>query len=143
RGGRVTTDGGLAARPDCAPRPPSAQAGSGQGHVGRTGLSVRVRPRRDRRPPRRFTTTGSIKPPPNVSRTAACEGRISIQVKAGRNTISNRGARVTPRCRFRSTVRFGATRRFGRHRRLRFTVRFQGNAALARRTARPIWVRVR
>jgi hypothetical protein len=136
--GTVSAQRPLAARPDCGPQPPAAAAAGG-----RTGLRVRVTPRRDRRPPYRFTTTGTVVPPAGVSRSAACRGRVAVQVKAGRNTISTRRARVTPSCRFRSVVAFGVRRRFAGRRALRFTVRFAGNAVLAARTAAPRTVRVR
>ena len=78
-----------------------------------------------------------------MPRTAACAGEVTIQVKAGRTTISTRRARVTSACRFASQVAFASARRFGRRRTLRFTVRFAGNAILARRSAGPLSVRAR
>jgi hypothetical protein len=137
QGGSVSTGSPLPARPACGPRAPGAATAAG-----RTGLRFRVTPGRDRRAPYRFTTTGTIAPPAGVSRTAACEGRVAVQVKTGRNTISTRQARVTSACRFRSTVSFADGRRFGARRRLRFVVRFTGNAVLARRSARPRLIRV-
>lgn len=137
QGGRVTATRPLAAKPECGPRPPAAGAAGG-----RTGLRVRVRPHRDRRAPYRFTTTGTISPPAGVSRTAACAGQVTVQVKAGRKTISTRRARVTPACRFRSSVSFGDRQRFDGRRSLRFLVRFTGNAVLARRSAKPRSIRV-
>jgi hypothetical protein len=138
QGGSVSARRPLVDRPDCGPRPPSAAAARG-----RTGLRVRVRPGRDRRAPYRFTTTGTISPPAGVARSAACGGLVTVRVKAGRNTISARRARVSASCRFRSDVSFAAPRRFGRHRTLSVLVRFDGNAVLARRAAPAVPVRVR
>jgi hypothetical protein len=70
-------------------------------------------------------------------------GRVAVQVRAGRETISNRQALLSPRCRFRSVVSFAQPRRFAGHHVLHFTVRFQGNAVLARRSVGPIAVHVR
>jgi hypothetical protein len=56
-------------------------------------------------------------------------GVVSVQVKAGRRTVSTRRTRLRPDCRFRSAVTFRSARRLGR-RRLTFEVRFFGNRAL-------------
>jgi len=134
QGGSVSAERPLAARPDCGPRPPAPAAAGG-----RTGLRVRVTQHR----PYRFTTTGTVVPPGSVSRGAACRGVVTVQVKAGRNTISTRRAAVNSSCRFRSRVSFAGRHRFGRHTRLRFLVRFAGNAVLPRRAAAPVAVRLR
>jgi hypothetical protein len=134
QGGSVSARGPLAARPACGPRPPATAAARG-----RTGLRVRVR----RTGRHRLTTTGMVRPPAGVSRSAACTGRVTVQVKAGRNTISTRQARVRSDCAFRSSVSFAATRRFGRHTRLRVLVRFAGNALLAARRAVLKTIRIR
>src|SRR3954470_280347 len=132
QGGSVSAQRPLAARPACGPRPPAAAAAAGP-----TRLRFRVRRAGTRRPPYRFATTGTIGPPAGVSRTAACRGVVTVQVKTGRTTISARRARVTSACRFASRVAFAQRRRFAGRRRLRFTVRFGGNAVLARRSAGP------
>jgi len=132
--GSVTTARPLADRPACGPRPPAAAAVGGP-----TGLRFRVQ----RRAPYRFTTSGTVIPPAGVSPTAACRGVVTVQVKAGRSTISTRRARVSPACAFRSQVSFRGRRRFRGRRALRFFVRFDGNAVLARRRAAPRSVSVR
>ena len=127
-------------------------AGGGSGGAGapvttaagrRPSLRVRVSPRRDLRSPRRFVTTGTLTPPPGVTRAIACSGRVSVQVKAGRSTISTRRVALRPACTFRSSVSFGVARRFGRRRALSVQVRFAGNRALDPRRAPAIPVRVR
>ncbi|MEA2496797.1 MAG: hypothetical protein QOJ29_4708 [Thermoleophilaceae bacterium] len=143
RGGAIDAAKPLTERPDCAPQPPSEQVVAGVKRSSRTGLTVHITPRRDLRGKRRFTTTGAIRPPAGVSRSAACQGRVAIQVRAGHETISTRQARVSRTCRFRSTVVFSTARRFRGHDTLEFTVRFQGNALLAQRSAGPYPVRVR
>jgi hypothetical protein len=122
--GDVTAGRVLSARPACGPRPPAPAAAGGP-----TRLVARVRATRRLV----FTTTGSVVPPAGVSRTAGCSGWVTVQVKAGRSTISARRARVGTDCRFRSAVRFASRRRFGRRRVLRFLVSFGGNALLAPR----------
>ena len=134
-----------------APGAPGTGAGTGTGPGSNPrgarrrprGLVVRVRPRRDRRGPRRFTTTGRLLLPSGLTRREACNGRISVQVKARRNTISLRRARLRRDCTFRSRVTFRAPRRFAGQRRLRFRVRFLSNDLLRPIQAREVRVRVR
>ena len=71
---------------------------------------------------------------------AGCSGRVSVQVKVGRRTVSNRRVRLRSNCRYRSSVRI-ANRRV-RSSRVRIVVRFNGNATLAP-SRRTLSVRVR
>jgi predicted acyl esterase len=129
-------------------------AGAGGGQVGEPGtvarpgrarprgLRVRVTRRITRRA-RRFTTTGRLLLPAFVTASEGCRGRVSVQVKSGRRTVSTRRASLGPRCTFRSRVTFRDPRRLRGARTLRFTVRFHGNGALLRRAARSVRVRAR
>jgi len=103
----------------------------------RPGLSVSVRPRRDSGLPYRFATRGTIKLPSGVSKARGCTGKVRVTVKRSREgkTLSSRLVKVGSSCRFSSELRLNDRRRFGKARRgkLRFTVRFQGNAALVPR----------
>ncbi|MDP9385203.1 MAG: tannase/feruloyl esterase family alpha/beta hydrolase [Actinomycetota bacterium] len=106
------------------------------------GLQARVTPGRDRRAPYRFRTTGRLSLPQGTSRAQGCRGLVTVQVKAGRRTVSTRRARLRPDCTFRSSVSFAALRRLGRGR-LKFTARFQGNGALTAARARSRSARAR
>ncbi len=105
---------------------------------------VRISPRKgDRRAPYRFTTTGTVLLPKGFKRKDSCSGRISIQVKAGKRTISLRRAKLTRKCGFRRSVTFSNSRRFAGRSSLKFTVRFLGNDRLVRKTAKSLYRRVR
>jgi len=106
------------------------------------GLSVRVSPRRDRTRPYRFRTTGRLLLPSGMSASDGCRGRVSVQVRAGRRTVSTRRASVRADCTFRSSLVVRAPRRLGRGR-LAFTVRFLGNASLTAYRAKARRVRAR
>jgi Ca2+-binding RTX toxin-like protein len=99
-----------------------------------TRFTAATSPRRDRRRPFRFTTTGRLVLPPAVSPALGCKGTVSIQVKTGGNTISTRRVRLSRTCRYSSRVTFRVPRRLVR-RALKVTVRFTGNAVVAPRTA--------
>ena len=114
----------------------------GQARRPRGSLRVRVTPRRDRRRPFRYRTRGRLLRPAGVSSTAACRGTVTVQVKAGRRTISARRARLGRACRFSSRVTFRRAARLGRGR-LKFVVRFSGNRAVAPGSARTVRVRAR
>ena len=99
-------------------------------------ITGRVTPGRDTRAPFTFVTTGRMQLPADVTALAGCgDGVVSIQVKAGGRTISNRRARLRKDCTFGSNVTFGSRKRFGRTRALRFTIRFTGNEVLKRSLA--------
>jgi hypothetical protein len=113
-----------------------------RGRVAPRGLSVRVSPRRDRTRPYRFRTTGRLLLPSGMSASDGCRGRVSVQVRAGRRTVSTRRASVRADCTFRSSLVLRAPRRLGRGR-LAFTVRFLGNASLTAYRAKARRVRAR
>lgn len=105
-----------------------------------TRLTASTRPRRDRRRPFRFTTSGRLALPAGVNRALACNGTVSIQVKTAGTTISTRRTRLSRTCSFRSRVIFRVPRRLVR-RRLQVTARFTGNSVVKPVTARPHAVR--
>lgn len=107
------------------------------------GFTARTTPSRDTTRPWRFTTRGRLIRPTAVPASRACRGRVSVQVKAGKKTISTRRAKLKRDCTFRSRVTFTESERFGSAKRLRFTARFLGNADVFRRTAKTQTVRVR
>jgi hypothetical protein len=86
-----------------------------------------------RRRARTFTTTGRLTPPSGVAAGEACgSGIVSVQVKAGRRTVSTRRTGLRRDCTFRATVTFRRPRRT-----LTFTARFFGNRVVTGlRTAR-------
>jgi hypothetical protein len=118
--------------------PPAAFQALGRRHP---RLSVRVRYAKRRRILR---TTGRLILPRGISRAKGCRGRIAVQVKARRRTISTRRPFVRRKtCRFSSRVRFHSRRRFGRARRLSVYVRYGGNAVLTPAKSHVRRVRVR
>ncbi|HEX8122246.1 MAG TPA: tannase/feruloyl esterase family alpha/beta hydrolase [Solirubrobacteraceae bacterium] len=111
------------------------------GRVAPRGLRVRVTPRRDRRSPYRFRTTGRLLLPSFVSPEDGCgEGVLSVQVKARGRTVSTRRTRLRHDCRFRSSVTFRSRRRLATGT-LRVVVKFEGNTTLAPVSARARRVR--
>ena len=114
----------------------------GQARRPRGSLRVTVSPRRDRRRPFRYRTRGRLLRPAGVSAAAGCRGTVTVQVKAGRRTISARRARLGRACRFSSRVTFRRAARLGSGR-LKFVVRFSGNRAVAPGSARTVRVRAR
>jgi Ca2+-binding RTX toxin-like protein len=86
-----------------------------------------VSPTRDRSGPYRFVTSGRVRLPPGVTQALGCsEGEVSVQVKRGRRTISNRRVNLRRTCTFQSTVTFADRSRLGNGR-LTIVARFLGN----------------
>jgi hypothetical protein len=127
--------------PQPAGQPQTGSTGTGSARVA-PGLTFRITPGRDKRPPYAFRTIGSLAPPAGTNRSQACSGRVSIVVKRGRKTISSRAATVGSDCTFAQKVRFDR-KRVGSARSLRWVVTYQGNGMLLPQKAKARTVRVR
>ena len=127
--------------PGATPPPPPPPAAAIVRRKGR--LSAKVTPARDTRAPYRFRTTGTLTLPSGISKSLGCSGRVSVQVKRGKATISTRRVTLTRRCTFSSRVSFANRRRFGKATRLKFTARFLGNARVLPVTATPRYGAIR
>jgi Ca2+-binding RTX toxin-like protein len=96
-------------------------------------LSLRVSPRNDKRAPFRFTSSGRLSLPSTVTPAVGCaNGVVSVQIKAGKKTISTRRASLKRNCTYRVSVTFRDRQRFTSNGRLKFTARFGGNSILLR-----------
>jgi phospholipase C len=100
------------------------------------GFSARAKPRRDRRAPFAFVLSGKLTPPSG----AACGGRVSVSVHAGRKAVTTRRAALRSSCAWSLKLRFGNRRRLGRGR-LTLKPRFLGTAAVLPRSAKTLKVR--
>ena len=107
-------------------------------------IGASVAPRRDRRRPFRFTTSGRLRLPSGLTRAQACgSGDVAVVVKAARKTISTRRVALSRSCTYRSRVTFRSRSRFTRNGRLSVRVRFLGNTVLGPRRAKAVTVRTR
>jgi pimeloyl-ACP methyl ester carboxylesterase len=106
--------------------PPTAGTGPSPAARPKPRLAARVRPRRDRRPPYRFRLSGRVIPPAGAARSKACRGVVSIAVRRRGLTLATRRARVGRRCQWHSRVTVRGARG-----RVRISIRFFGNAAIA------------
>ena len=110
--------------------PPVVTPPPGAGKL-RTSLTLKARPRRDRRPPFRFTFSGRVRVPSGVSRASVCGGRVRVVLKKRRRTVARGSARVSRRCTYKKRITIRSTRRTGRRKaRLRVNARYGGNASL-------------
>ncbi len=105
---------------------------------------VRVRaktmPRRDRRKPYAFITTGHLVGAPSLPASARCSGRASVALLWHRHLMARHLVPIQPDCTFQAqSVLHALPRRLrDKHRvRLRVLVRFRGNAYVAPTRARP------
>ena len=105
-------------------------------------LSATVSPARDRRAAYRFTTSGRLTLPSEVTRAVGCaSGQVAVTLKRGRRTVSSRRAALRRDCTYRSVVTFASRRRLGDGR-LRVVARFLGNSVLRSAAAQGRSVRV-
>lgn len=105
-------------------------------------ISLRATPGRDTRSPYRFTSTGRLALPAAVSPALGCTGVVTVQIKAGRRTISTRRVELARDCTFRSRVSFRLPRRL-RARSLRIQATHAGNEVVTPGAPGRATVRVR
>lgn len=124
--------------------PPAARVPVPTRRVAPKRLTLKTTPNRDLTGARRFRFTGQLSLPKGSS-AALCRkgGVVSVQVHAGRNTISTRRVRLDKRCRYDVRVSFGSTKRFGKSKRLTISARWGGNSALGGVSAKSARIRVR
>jgi hypothetical protein len=109
-----------------------------------TTVTLRVSPTRDRRPPVRFTASGTVALPTAVRPGVGCiGGTVSIQVKAGTRTIATRRVGLRVNCTYRLTLSFGDSSRFRGRSALRVRARFGGNDVVEARSSATRTVRLR
>jgi Ca2+-binding RTX toxin-like protein len=119
-------------------------------------LTARTTPKRDKRSPYRFTTSGRLSLPAGVAGSVpyeipggggvtsalGCKGTVAVQFKAGKKTVSNRRVKLSRSCTYRSRVTFTIPSRI-RPKTLRVFVKFNGNDVIAARRAALHTVRTR
>ncbi|CAN5691357.1 hypothetical protein BH24GEM1_BH24GEM1_31280 [soil metagenome] len=97
----------------------------------RTRLTLKARPRRDRRLPFRYTFTGRVRIPAGASKAKVCGGRVTLRLRKGRRTVATGRAPVSKTCTYRKRITIRTTRRTGRRKgKLKLGARFGGNAFL-------------
>jgi hypothetical protein len=101
------------------------------------GLRARTRPRRDRRRPFTFTTTGRLIPPSSIPSQFGCAGRVRVRFMLGRHRVARSFAAVQPNCTFSAPTIFAHK---PGHRRgavtLRVLIRYLGTGYLRTRGVR-------
>ena len=95
------------------------------------GLSLSLKPPRDRRAPYSFRATGTLRRPATVAPSQGCSGRVTITAKRGSKTVSTTRTSLTRTCEFAKTVKFGSKAAS----RIRLTAKFEGNDVLSARSA--------
>ena len=116
---------------------PGPQPGQQSGGRVAPRLAFNITPRHDKRLPYVFRTSGRLILPDGVDRKEACKGRVSIQIKRGKRTLSNRRVGVRRNCSFADSVKFRDRKRLGKARSLRVVVTYQGNKVLLPQKAKP------
>lgn len=85
-----------------------------------------------------------MRPPDGLSIAQACtRGTVLVTTKAGSLTISTRGANLRRDCTYSIRITLRRPQRFRGATRLRFTVRFLGNAHMTSRQSDTVRARVR
>jgi uncharacterized protein DUF4394 len=116
--------------PEATPTPtPTPTATPGQ-RV-KPGLTVTIKPKRDRAKPFKFKVKGRLALPDGVAKADGCKGRVRITAKRKTKRFARTFTPVGKACGFAKKVKL---RKAGKRGKARFAVRFGGNRALTPRT---------
>jgi hypothetical protein len=98
------------------------------------GLSLKVAPKRDKRPPYRFTVSGSLQLPSTVAKADGCTGKVTIDAKLKAKRVARRTVSLSSACQFKTTLT--APRKGS----ISITAAFAGTASIAAVSARAVRV---
>lgn len=111
--------------PPVYPKPPPAA-----GKL-KTSLTLKAKPKRDRRLPFKYRFTGRVRIPAGTSKAAVCSGRVKLTLKKATKTVARGTAKVSKSCTYKKTVTISTTARTGARRgKLKVGARFGGNTRL-------------
>jgi hypothetical protein len=77
----------------------------------------------------KIVVKGKIKVPSGVSAKTACTGTVNMTIKKGKTLLTARNAKLSKTCAFTKTISLSKSK-VGSAKRLKITVRFQGNSIL-------------
>jgi hypothetical protein len=100
------------------------------GRFSARSLTATTKPGRDAASPYRFTTSGRLSMPAGVGPGLGCQGKVTVQIKAGKKMVSSRSVNLSKSCTYSSKVRFTLPGRL-HPKSLRVFVTFRGNEVLA------------
>ena len=105
-------------------------------------LSAKTTPKKAKKFPATFTTSGKLVLPANVGNAVGCAGgHVSVQFRAGKKTISNRRVATKSDCTYKSKVKFRLPGRL-HPKSLTVLVRFTGSPVVGPRAAKRYTVKV-
>jgi hypothetical protein len=124
--------------PPAPPTPPAARKAPRK-------LSAASKLQRTKKGQFRFRFSGKLTLPSGVAKSAcrAGGGTVTIQVKAGSNTISTRRVKLDRNCKYAVRINFRSAKRFGKRTRLTVVTKWSGNRALGPKPAKRFTVKVR
>ncbi len=77
----------------------------------------------------KIVVKGKIKVPSGVNAKTACTGTVNMTIKKGKTLLTARNAKLSKKCAFTKTISLSKSK-VGSAKRLKITVRFQGNSIL-------------
>jgi hypothetical protein len=102
-----------------------------------SGLSLSLKPSRDRHRPYSFRASGRLSRPTAVTTAEGCSGKVTLSAKRGKKTVYTRHASLSHSCSYHVTLHPG--KRKGK---LRLSARFGGNEVIAHRSSKTRTIRL-
>ncbi len=91
------------------------------------GLTLRAKPKRDKRAPFKFSFSGAVKPPQGTS----CAGKVKVSVAAGRRTLKRKTVTITAKkCTYKVSVSFKSRNSIRKAKKLNVSAIYGGSSKL-------------
>ncbi len=97
---------------------------------GKPQLTIKARPKRDKKKPWRYRIGGRLLLPAGVSKAEGCEGRVKVRIARANKTVAVRRPAVRGNCKYHTRIRVANKNLKKRRGQLRVRNKFPGNAVL-------------
>ena len=99
-----------------------------------SSTTLKVKPKRDKKKPFKFTASGKVKR--GAVSSAACKGKVTVKIKKGAKTVASGKATVKFNCTYKKTLKVSK-----KAKKLKVSARFGGNSLLKASSAKSKTVR--
>lgn len=97
----------------------------------KTTLTLKAKPKRDKKLPFKYTFSGTVKIPAGVPKASVCGGKVKLTLKKGSKTVGKGTATVSKKCTYKKKITIKSTKKTGKKKgKISVTAKYGGNAVL-------------